>query len=806
MATPANRTYRELVGRISRAQSTFRIAALGQLYPALKGQALAEALGRERQRDTAYARNMRARMRRGVSAIFADPTLTEAERGARIEGLARLERSYLERHISAAGRRMAKEAELERLLEREAGGVWVLGRTKVHTPDCLAMAGRWWPESVLRKINPANRHNGCDCSVVSEAQARARGIPVRRGYVTTKIRREFVEGIFHMPDGDVVGFWREEDDEALEEIEVSVRGHFRMSKSGKRVWVDRYTRTNTYGNVSAVLDASLTKYLDEVASGRPDRIDAAHAAFRKDALSLLPKGEEQDEALRTGDRIRQAAYNPRNLQTRVGEPVEPGSDSPGMPVAPVEREGVRSPWSDRGTFAWVVPSAGLSEGLRASLKDSRSFRITTAGDDSIVETSRRVSEDVAQASARALELSHPSLRRLRYVAKGEILDDDRPIDVHDLEPRAPGAHFTHSRGRRETGSIYVGISREQIGQAGEATIRAVAARLHELGMVDADDDVRWPTAGQKDTAIDWVLGKFMAEVKAEPWRGITAGRSKTGESEGRTGGHGIDEAAKMRKLGMLRAENAIRKQSGREPAEPVMIQLLTDLDHGQVHVIMTRYVEPKHRYTKDEQANLFTSRRWLTDLVTDITDGKAVPGQAYTPKTGSDAWKEHRASVYLGTFSLPLNPLRRGTFPVDPDTGERRHLSREELLRVSGLPDAPGPGQGIARVGDAIPGTARRAQSLDVLPEDPSYRPPRRSPRRQPEPRAPKTDGFTDRDKEVVAALRAGDTQGAIAKRFNMSQSAVSGIKTKWERETGESLGGGRGTRNDLKKRGRWRR
>jgi hypothetical protein len=170
----------------ARAEAQLKVSALARLHPTLTGPRLKEALGHDRRFDRAYARNMRARLREGVRALFADRSLSDAERGARLETHARLERGHLQKHIAAARRRMAKEAESFRLRESgEPRAVWVLGRTRHHTPDCLAMANRSGDWAVLDKINPANRHHGCDCSLISEAEARRRHITFRRGRPST---------------------------------------------------------------------------------------------------------------------------------------------------------------------------------------------------------------------------------------------------------------------------------------------------------------------------------------------------------------------------------------------------------------------------------------------------------------------------------------------------------------------------------------------------------------------------------------------------------------------------------------------
>lgn len=178
--------YDRAVARIRKAQRTFQVGALRQMHPDLQGDELARAVAREASRDAAYARNMQRRLREGFRRINADPTLTPQERREKGRKLVEMERGYLERHIEEAGWRMMREAEMSRLKRlREDGAYWLLDpNRRTHTTDCLAMEGRIWPWSVLERINPANRHPGCGCKLISIREARRRGLNLRRGIRT----------------------------------------------------------------------------------------------------------------------------------------------------------------------------------------------------------------------------------------------------------------------------------------------------------------------------------------------------------------------------------------------------------------------------------------------------------------------------------------------------------------------------------------------------------------------------------------------------------------------------------------------
>ena len=58
------------------------------------------------------------------------------------------------------------------------GAYWVLNPTaKIHTPDCLAMAGKAWTWRVLSIIRPSNRHNLCGCRLIPLGAAISHSLP-----------------------------------------------------------------------------------------------------------------------------------------------------------------------------------------------------------------------------------------------------------------------------------------------------------------------------------------------------------------------------------------------------------------------------------------------------------------------------------------------------------------------------------------------------------------------------------------------------------------------------------------------------
>jgi hypothetical protein len=171
---------------IEASHREFKLSALRDLYPQLTGVALSRALMREVYRDGAYLSNARRRMHEGTARARS---LAPSKRAAAIDGLIRTERRYLEQHMVAAQRRMSAEQDMAVLKESgEPGAYWVLGQRARHTADCLRLANRWWPWDVLTLVNPATRHEGCGCSLISVSEAERQGRPIRRGYRTASMR------------------------------------------------------------------------------------------------------------------------------------------------------------------------------------------------------------------------------------------------------------------------------------------------------------------------------------------------------------------------------------------------------------------------------------------------------------------------------------------------------------------------------------------------------------------------------------------------------------------------------------------
>jgi len=139
---------------LQRVQQTTR---LGQ-----PGEEIA-IIAAERQRANAYLDAMHSRLDAELAQLTLS-TLTDAEKRAVWSKAVAEEARYLEMHLDASRERLSKAAQLATVKAASPeGAVWRLGNTKVHTPDCIFMAGKAWSWRVLKEINPYTRHPGCKC-------------------------------------------------------------------------------------------------------------------------------------------------------------------------------------------------------------------------------------------------------------------------------------------------------------------------------------------------------------------------------------------------------------------------------------------------------------------------------------------------------------------------------------------------------------------------------------------------------------------------------------------------------------------
>src|SRR4051812_5245268 len=175
MATPGDRAFAQL----QRAHQAFTPSLVARVFPTLTGADRGLVLAREEKLDAIYLRRARQRL----AAINRLPPTRRRDRARK---LIDREMTYLGQHIEQATRRITRDVEFFEL--RDSGAThayWVLDpRLRNHTTDCRVMEGHVWPMSVLKVVNPSNRHAGCGCRLISVDRARALGLPLTRGYRT----------------------------------------------------------------------------------------------------------------------------------------------------------------------------------------------------------------------------------------------------------------------------------------------------------------------------------------------------------------------------------------------------------------------------------------------------------------------------------------------------------------------------------------------------------------------------------------------------------------------------------------------
>lgn len=177
-----------LIRQLEAVHLAFHAGAIDRLYPSLGEKEHKRAVTREQTRDSAYLSNMRERIKTGTAAIRQDRGLSPEQRDLRVAQLAGLEVRYLRQHVKAASWRLQSEADISRLKKQgEDGAYWKLNPRYEHCETCLRMGERWWPMSVLDRINPAVTHPGCACSLLSKAEAERAGHTVVGGRHTPSV-------------------------------------------------------------------------------------------------------------------------------------------------------------------------------------------------------------------------------------------------------------------------------------------------------------------------------------------------------------------------------------------------------------------------------------------------------------------------------------------------------------------------------------------------------------------------------------------------------------------------------------------
>lgn len=128
----------------------------------------------ETDREAEFRRRSEARVRLGMRLALNAPDASV--RAAAVEAVVRREQRYARQRAIASGERLFSAVEREALRrDSPRGAFWELGPTAEHTPDCLAMAGKFWPWPVLDRLH-IPMHVGCRCRLRSYGEALAAGL------------------------------------------------------------------------------------------------------------------------------------------------------------------------------------------------------------------------------------------------------------------------------------------------------------------------------------------------------------------------------------------------------------------------------------------------------------------------------------------------------------------------------------------------------------------------------------------------------------------------------------------------------
>jgi hypothetical protein len=752
--------------RLGTAHRQFQVKALVSLNPGLVGRELERAVARETLADHVYVEDMRRRLAEGVSLVDQDPTLSSAERSERYQALEKLERHYLTQHIEAAAWRMKRDAEISELKELgEPGGVWLLGDTKNHTADCLAMANRYWRWPVLEAVRPSNRHNGCDCRVVSRASADRAGIPWKIGYRTPAMRghTELTEQLLREAKRAPLirgGF-------IYVPLRPGVGGNpLRFAGGSKGGQFAPKTHVRIPGELPREMRAATEEMLSAGQVGDFDTVDEAFERA-KTAASKVKDPEKREEGRRTLSRIRAAVVNPEGRRVPMGTRVNLDGDERGVPIGvPAKRDPEDpndQPWTDRGGFAWFIPETQMPArehaDYMAKLRQMQNFSVRKSRGGLIVETSRGLDPRTALAAARELEIRGPALRFNRIVNNEEALGDSTPLDLSYDEVDYPDREINKLSRYPETPIAAVGI-------AGETIASDVRDQMVELGILErgAEAEVLGLDVqgqGSKESPIDWVLGDRGLEVKSEAFAGMRAFLQ-------REGGFSISKKQGKKKRAWCKAHKK----------KPALAIVYVDLHSDTAHVFY-------RQWGKNEET--FTAVRPPADATRELLEGRLRPGDAFTPTSGPSKGDESARTIFVGSFPLRYSPHRTTVIAdeeipagVKPDSDQMVNIMRARRNRFEG------------DVGPSAPVPAPRAE------------------RQVPEAPKTATEKREERDREVIRRAEAMLASGAVnlselsrqlqAEGFTgVSQGNLSKLLAKLGRQ--DLLPGASGVRTDLKRR-----
>lgn len=772
-----------LAGALLRAHQRFSINALAALHPDLPPDRLAAAIAEEQLIDRTYVRDMLARADQAATAAAAQADDAAADHVLR--SAAHRERGYMQQHLKSAGRRMriqAKLAQMQALGQRD--GYWHGGRRPNSCAACRAMGGKVWPLTVLLAIGPHTRHHGCNCDILTVQEATDRGLALERG--TTAIAEPdppWRDGLLDLTEADT---------QLLDAIDGTIGGlsadYGLSAGAAKRLGIalreatiprwresdrPRWPKGHPLGGqwrpkLTATVPKSLNRPLRDLSAaaerGDLDGVEAAHQDMLTRARKL--DGEDRENGLLAAHQAYAAVFNPTGANVPMGARIDVGDGIKRPIPLPLPAESAYGPWTARGSFMWELRPGDLGAGhdqVLADLARRRTFDVDIDDDGNArVETRLTVSRPLANQAARQLELILPQLRAMRVSDPGVDLADPRPLDI---DPDEADEAALRDSGR----SSYPMVSSEQLGDAAESVIDAVAHRLAELGVVEDGGDRDWLAGENRKGPLDWRIGDLGIEVKAIAMRSVIPSSLHRSAN--------IEASEQAEKI-------AFTDTNGLRAALAIAF---TDLDQDRVHVFL-------HEYDPDRP---FTGIRPPKDLVDQLLAGELVPGVEHVTTNSAS----NRRHLFVGTFRLGFNPLgarpgaerdadasRQRARPADvgagrpvpavvlPETASERTSARSELAardqtivdRLTG-PDPPSQGQlardlGLTkgRISQIVKQLRADGQLPEKAPADPHVRIP-----------ASGLPARTAQEREARSHEAAGLSVKQIAKKMGVTQQWV---------------------------------
>lgn len=153
-----------------------------------------EALGMENELQGEFERRVRERVMRDVGPVLSigrdESQLPKIRAKAGLPAgkpadlqrwalgkLFERERRYAGMRAVEMGRRLEKTVERVAVKrESRRGAFWVLGEAKEHTPECVALAGKFWAWEAIESVFRPPVGPGCKCGLKTEKAAVVQGL------------------------------------------------------------------------------------------------------------------------------------------------------------------------------------------------------------------------------------------------------------------------------------------------------------------------------------------------------------------------------------------------------------------------------------------------------------------------------------------------------------------------------------------------------------------------------------------------------------------------------------------------------